>query len=388
MRVGRLRQREGLVDVDDHLAARDHLEQLGRHRFGFLLIGHVVEQGRARDVQRTALGQFARREGFHGAGRIAEADHQAAPLQAVERRSKRVLAHRVVDHRHAGPARDLFHTRHDVLVVVVDDVRGAMRQRQFTLLLRADGADQLHTKGARPLAGDQAHAPGCGVEQDRLAGLQRVGRAKQVLHRQALQHHGGCRLERDRIRELDDDRGRHHAQVGVGAVGPAGVRDAVARLHVGHALAHRLDHARAFLAQAAGQRLRIQAGAKVHVDEVQADRVLAQQDLARPGRAHVDIDIFHHLGAAIGGDADCFGVHAVLLCVRQEYRIRACRRRKHRRARLLFPCRFAPPACGPLDLFARGRYARMSATLAYRLRNSRHGWTQQMGQYQAQKGRN
>jgi hypothetical protein len=94
-----------------------------------------------------------------------------------------------------------------------------------------------------------------------------IGAVEQVLHRQALQHHGGRGLEIDRVRQAHQDVGRHHAQLAVGAVRPAGIGHAVARLHVGHALADRLDHAGAFLAQAGGQRHRVQAGAEIDVDK-------------------------------------------------------------------------------------------------------------------------
>ena len=62
----------------------------------------------------------------------------------------------------------------------------AVRARDLGLLVGADGADHGHADGARPLAGDQADAAGGGVVQDRLAALERIDLAEQVLRRHAL----------------------------------------------------------------------------------------------------------------------------------------------------------------------------------------------------------
>ena len=68
------------------------------------------------------------------------------------------------------------------------------------------------------------------------------------------------------------------------------------------------------LTQAGWQRLRIQAGTEIAVDEVQADGGMADADLAGTGLADFDVDILHHLGAAGLADADCF-CHLGLLVV-------------------------------------------------------------------------
>jgi hypothetical protein len=72
-------------------------------------------------------------------------------------------------------------------------------------------------------------------------------------------------------------------------------------------LAHRLDHARALHAQRAGQRLRIQAGAEVDVDEVDADRFMPHLRLARSRRPEVDVHQFHHFRSADAVHAYCLG---------------------------------------------------------------------------------
>jgi hypothetical protein len=47
-------------------------------------------------------------------------------------------------------------------------------------------------------------------------------------------------------------------------------------------------------------------GALVDIDEVQADRLVADADLAGPGLADLDVHQFHFLGAAMLADADGF----------------------------------------------------------------------------------
>ena len=186
---------------------------------------------------------------------------------------------------------------------------------QARLLVRSDRADDGRPERLRPLAGDQPDAAGRRVPQDRLACLDRVGPLEQVLRGHALQHHRRSLLESDAVGQLHQLRGRHHARLRIRAVRRTGVGDAVARGDVGDALANRLDDAGAFHAEAAWQGLRIQAGAEVDVDVVQADRMVAHRRLAgtRCGQRHVLPR--HHFRSANGVDADrlrCPGAHLCL----------------------------------------------------------------------------
>jgi len=136
------------------------------------------------------------------------------------------------------------------------------------------------------------------VEQHEVAGLQtalwlRAG--QQVGGGHALEHHGRTGLEIDAVRQLHDTLCRHHAHLAVAARRLAGVGDAVTGLQVRDARTHRLDHARRLHAQRQRQRVRVQAGALVDVDEVQADGVVADAHLARAGVADGQIDELHHV---------------------------------------------------------------------------------------------
>ncbi len=96
-----------------------------------------------------------------------------------------------------------------------------MVQRQLALGRRSGGADQADAFGARPLAGDQPHPPGGGVEEDAVAALQRHGAAEEVVHRQALEHHGRPFVEGDALGQGADLACGHNAGLGIGAGGVA-----------------------------------------------------------------------------------------------------------------------------------------------------------------------
>jgi hypothetical protein len=153
------------------------------------------------------------------------------------------------------------------------------------------------------------------MEQHVVAGLEAALRQRaleQVLGGQALEHHGRAGFEADGVGQLADALRRHDAHLAVRTGRMAGIGRAVANLEMRDTLAHRLDDARAFHAQRQGHRQLVQAGTLVDVDEVQADGLVADADLARPGLADLDLHQFHFLGAAMLADADGFA-HAVLL---------------------------------------------------------------------------
>ncbi|MCY1314593.1 hypothetical protein D9M70_652600 [compost metagenome] len=85
-------------------------------------------------------------------------------------------------------------------MAVVDGRPGALLLGPRGFLRRADRADQLHSQGLGPLAGEGADAAGGGVEEDGFAALEREYLTQQVLHGQSFEHHRRRLLEADRIR--------------------------------------------------------------------------------------------------------------------------------------------------------------------------------------------
>jgi hypothetical protein len=136
-----------------------------------------------------------------------------------------------------------FTAGHEILLLVEDDVVAAVGLRELGLVRAAGRADHRGAQVLRPLAGDQADAAGRGVEQDRVAGVDLVGLAQQVLCGHALEHHRRRLLVGDGVRAAAPAPWPGRPAVGVGAQ-RAGVGDPLPDLDLRHALAHRLDDAR------------------------------------------------------------------------------------------------------------------------------------------------
>jgi hypothetical protein len=197
----------------------------------------------------------------------------------------------------------------------------AVRAGQLGLLVRADRADHGRPQVLEPLAGDQPHPAGRGVEQHGVGLVHPEGPADQVLHGHALEHHR-CRLEvGDAVRQLDQPVGRHDPGFGIGAGRRGGVGHAVARLEVIDSLADRFDPAGGLHADGRRQRRQgVEAGAVVDVDEVQADGGLFQADFARAGCA--DLDGFPGQDLRAAGLVDADRVRHVPRCSLRNARVR------------------------------------------------------------------
>ncbi|MCY1215747.1 hypothetical protein D9M72_276000 [compost metagenome] len=185
-------------------------------------------------------------------------------------------------------------------MAVIDDVVAAMGARHFSLGLARHRADHGQAQQLGPLRDDQAHAAGSRVQQDGLAGLERMDAAHQVGRGQAAHGHGRRGLEADGVRQADQRCGWHQALGAVRAqrVDETGIRDAIAHGDVGHARADGLHHARGLDAHAGGQRHRIRAIAEVGVGIVQAHRHVADAHLPCTGLSHRRVFVTQHLGAA------------------------------------------------------------------------------------------
>ena len=118
------------------------------------------------------------------------------------------------------------------------------------LLVVAHGADHGGAQLLGPLAGDEAHPAGGGVEQDGVAGLHLDGLAQQVLGGHPLEHHGRGRAIVDLGGQRHQPVGRQHPLLAVGARSPAGVGHPVAHPQAADPRAHLAHHARGLHAPA------------------------------------------------------------------------------------------------------------------------------------------
>jgi hypothetical protein len=105
----------------------------------------------------------------------------------------------------------------------------AMRRRQCGLFRRSHGPDDRRAQVVQPLAGDEADAPGGGMEQDRVTGLHVIGSANEVFGGHALEHHRRALLGIDGLGQLDQPVGGDHPRLGIGTGRSAGIGNAVAR---------------------------------------------------------------------------------------------------------------------------------------------------------------
>src|SRR3954451_11715996 len=101
-------ERIALVDLDLDLAARNHVEHILSERRQILIARRISHECRARDIERSFCRENSEVDTGYRPGSVAEADHQAARPQAVERGHEARLPDAIVDHRHTSTARDLF----------------------------------------------------------------------------------------------------------------------------------------------------------------------------------------------------------------------------------------------------------------------------------------
>ena len=182
-----------------------------------------------------------------------------------------------------------------------------MVQGQLALLVAARRSDQADALVARPLAGNQAHAPGGGMEQHRIPPRNRHGAAEQVDHRHPLEHHRSTFVERDAVGQGADLGRGHRPRCGVGPRRVRGIGHAVAGPKMHHTLAHRRHNPCGFHAHGSRKLHRVQARPLVYIDEVKSCGMLLDGHLARCRGRHLALGKFKDLRPAMGTDDDGTG---------------------------------------------------------------------------------
>src|SRR5690606_2488734 len=114
-------------------------------------------------------------------------------------------------------------------------------------------------------------------------------------------------------REDDEILHRHDPRLCIGADGLAGVGDAITHLEAGDIRPQLLDHAGRFHAGRERERRRVKAGPVIDIDEIEADRRVADARLPRARFAEGDIFPFHHFRPAIFALNNCFHHFRLLL---------------------------------------------------------------------------
>ncbi|CAN0627694.1 protein of unknown function [Burkholderia multivorans] len=300
MCLDRILQVIPLVDFDADPACCHMAEQLVDQFRLFDRIGDVVGQARAGQVQRALAGQNLRIEWRDLAGGSADTDHQAAPLEGIERRHESGLAHAVKDHGYTHPAGQFAHARGHILMTVVDRVIATVSARYFSFGVGRDRADHRQSDQFRPLRNDQSDTARCSMKQHGVARLERIDSAHQVGGGQAPHGHGCRGLAADGVRQLDQKIGSNQALGAVGAqrVDEARVGHTVADRQMGDAGTDGLDHACCLIAKAAGEWNRVGASAEVSIGKIKPHSHVADAYLSRPRLSNVDVLKAKDLGAA------------------------------------------------------------------------------------------
>jgi hypothetical protein len=145
------------------------------------------------------------------------------------------------------------------------------------------------------------------MEQHVIASLQAFNGAsfhEQVLRCEALQHHGGACFERNVVGQFANALGGHDALFAVAAWGLAGIGCTVTYFEVGDAFAYGFHNARSFHAQLEGHGQGVQTTALVHVNEVQANGLVANANFTGARLAYSDIDQFELFWTTVLVDLD------------------------------------------------------------------------------------
>ena len=202
--------------------------------------------------------------------------------------------------------------------------------RQRALLVRTSGADRRDPEGSQPLDRDESDAARCRMPQHPLPFFHCVRREDEIVHGETLEHHSGGLNVADALRELDEPVGRCESQRAIRS-GQGRICDAIAGLQVANIRADRLDDSRALLSRDGRQRHRIESRALVGVDEIDANRGVAQQRLAGTGLADRHIHQLQDFGTAGRAELDRLG-HATLRSARYRDRQRGPAREEHQSA--------------------------------------------------------
>ncbi len=208
------------------------------------------------------------------------------------------LAHAVVYHPHAvasGGFLDLFG---EVLLGVVDHVVRPGLPGQLRLLVCGDGGEDVAAQVFDHLGQDQPHPAGAGVNDNRVALLDRISGVAQVVGGHSLEHGGGPGLGIDPGGPLDQAPGGDQRLLGIGPVDTA-IDHLVADCDLGDALPDRLDHAGALHADGAGQgRAGVDSGAAVNVGEIDPGGLNLNHRFAAAGGRVGHVLVLHGVGAA------------------------------------------------------------------------------------------
>ena len=225
----------------------------------------------------------------------------------------------VVDHGYALPAGDGAHLLGKITLGIDNRMIATMPAGNLGLLPAADGANHGRAKMLGPLADDQADAAGGGMDQDEVAGLHRIRFVQQITGGHAADHHRGRRAFIDAVRQHDHARGRHQPHFRIGSIRTRDATHAIANTEAQHVRADRVDHTRAFKADAGGKGAHaVDAAAHQHVAIIHGDRLVTQAHLAAAGVGDDHVLELQYVGSAMPIEAERLGHRRLSVTVGDE----------------------------------------------------------------------
>ena len=246
-----------------------------------------------------------------GTGPLERAEQRQGPAdsQAGQAGVKSGGAHAVVHRRHTGAPGQCTNLLAELRGVfgVGEHLVGAGLPGQSLLFSRRDGGDDPDAEQACPLRQDQPDAAGARMHQHRVAALHGIHRLQQVVRGQALQQHRSRHLGSHAVWHLGGQKCWRSGEFGVAAV-RRGADHPVARAEPVDSFTDSGDRAAHLGADDERQLARIVARAEIGVDEVDADGLGLDQQLALPGCGLRRLDVAQDLGAAGFTDFDCVHV--------------------------------------------------------------------------------
>ncbi len=250
-----------------------------------------------RQKNRALLHQHQRINRRDRPARTSEEHHHAARTQQIQPLLERSLAHRVIHHVHAFAPGQPFCLRLKIRLRIKNDVIRSRRPRQRSFFLGRNRRNRPHSKIVRHLDQQQPNSASRGLNQRRLALLQRISVMSQILRRDPLQHGGRSLAFSHARRNLHQPVRWHRRVLGITSE-HRGISHTIAHRQVPHVVAQigpdRRNHARPFLSQDQRQRRLVAPFAVIDVNKVDARRRDLHHGFVRFRLRDRQLHQFHH----------------------------------------------------------------------------------------------
>ena len=186
MRLLRFGQRIHVFDPQLEFAVANHAEDRSGTLLQLLGGDNVMPQRRPRQKHRSLLRKHQRIKRRNRPAGSSVEHHHAARTQQVQTLFERRLAHRVIHHIHAFAAGQPFRLRLKINLRIKNDFVGSRRSRQLGFFLGRNRRNHARPNVVRHLHQQQPNSAGSGMNQRRLAFLQRIRVMRKVVRRHPL----------------------------------------------------------------------------------------------------------------------------------------------------------------------------------------------------------